>query len=139
MNKNQVKGHANEAKGNGKEVAGKVAGDKSTEYKGKVEKPSGTLPNNRWQCHRRRGRRRATPRLALRIRPAAPYSKHGSYASRDIGTDALAFTHRRALSGQRKPPAGLLISVSLTNFSRHSGRHSRDACDHGCLNPKNGR
>ena len=37
MNKNQVKGHTNEAKGKVKEVAGKITGDKSMEYKGKAE------------------------------------------------------------------------------------------------------
>ncbi|MDZ7750604.1 MAG: CsbD family protein [Gammaproteobacteria bacterium] len=41
MNKNQVKGRANEAKGKGKEVAGKVTGDKSTEYKGTAENLGG--------------------------------------------------------------------------------------------------
>ncbi len=41
MNKNQVKGHANEAKGKGKEVADKVTGDKSMEYKDKAEKHGG--------------------------------------------------------------------------------------------------
>lgn len=41
MNKNQVQGHTNEAKGKVKEVVGKVTGDKSTEYKGKAEKHAG--------------------------------------------------------------------------------------------------
>lgn len=41
MNKNQVKGYANAAKGKVKEVAGKVTGDKSMEYKGTAEKHGG--------------------------------------------------------------------------------------------------
>jgi len=41
MNKNQIKGRANEAKGSLKEVAGKVSGNKSTEVKGKIEKQGG--------------------------------------------------------------------------------------------------
>lgn len=41
MNKDQVKGQTNEAKGKLKEVFGKVTGDKSTEYKGKAEKHGG--------------------------------------------------------------------------------------------------
>lgn len=39
MNRNQVKGRADQEKG--KEATGKVTGDKSTEYKGKVEKRGG--------------------------------------------------------------------------------------------------
>ena len=42
MNKNQVKGYANKAKGKIKEVVGKVTGDKSTEFEGKAEKLGGT-------------------------------------------------------------------------------------------------
>lgn len=41
MNKHQVDGRIDEAKGKAKEVAGKVTGDKSTEYKGKAEKLAG--------------------------------------------------------------------------------------------------
>ena len=41
MNKNQLKGHANEAKGKAREVAVKVTNDKSMEYKGKAEKHGG--------------------------------------------------------------------------------------------------
>lgn len=41
MNKNDVKGRANEATGKIKEVAGKVTGNKSMEYDGKAEKRSG--------------------------------------------------------------------------------------------------
>lgn len=41
MNKNQIEGRAKEAKGKVKEVAGEVTGDKSMEYKGKVEKYGG--------------------------------------------------------------------------------------------------
>ncbi len=41
MNKNQVNGRANEAKGKTREVADKATGDKSTEYKGKAEKHGG--------------------------------------------------------------------------------------------------
>jgi len=41
MNKNQIKGRADEAKGKIKEVTGKVTGDKSMEYKGKAEKHGG--------------------------------------------------------------------------------------------------
>lgn len=40
MNKDQIESRANEAKGKAKEVAGKVTGDKGTEYKGKAEKHS---------------------------------------------------------------------------------------------------
>lgn len=41
MNKHQVEGRVDEAKGKAKETAGKVTGDKSTEYKGKAEKHGG--------------------------------------------------------------------------------------------------
>lgn len=41
MNKNQVKGHANEAKGKVKEVIGDLTGDESMEYKGKAQKNAG--------------------------------------------------------------------------------------------------
>jgi uncharacterized protein YjbJ (UPF0337 family) len=41
MNKNQVKGRADEAKGKVKEVTGKVLGNKRMETEGKVEKQSG--------------------------------------------------------------------------------------------------
>ncbi len=41
MNENELKGNAKAAKGKTKEVTGKVTGDKSTEYKGKVEKHQG--------------------------------------------------------------------------------------------------
>lgn len=41
VNKNQVKGHTDEAKGKVKEVVGKVTGNKSMEYKGKAEKVAG--------------------------------------------------------------------------------------------------
>jgi uncharacterized protein YjbJ (UPF0337 family) len=38
MNKDQVKGRANEVKGNIKEVAGKLVGNEKLEAKGKVQK-----------------------------------------------------------------------------------------------------
>lgn len=41
MNKNQVKGRTDEAKGKVKETTGKALGDKSMEYKGKAEKVAG--------------------------------------------------------------------------------------------------
>lgn len=41
MNKNQVDGRADEAKGKAKEVTGKVTGDKDMEYEGKAEKTGG--------------------------------------------------------------------------------------------------
>lgn len=43
MNKEQVTGRANEAKGKVKEFAGKVVGDKSTQYTGKAEKHQGQV------------------------------------------------------------------------------------------------
>jgi len=43
MNKEQVKGRANEAKGKVKETAGKLTGKKSTELKGKAEKHGGKV------------------------------------------------------------------------------------------------
>lgn len=41
MNKTQVKGRKNQAIGKVKEVAGKVTGNKTMEYKGKAEKLGG--------------------------------------------------------------------------------------------------
>jgi uncharacterized protein YjbJ (UPF0337 family) len=41
MNKNQVKGRKDEAKGKVKEVTGKAIGNKSMENRGKVEKLTG--------------------------------------------------------------------------------------------------
>lgn len=41
MNKDQVKGRMNEAKGKAKELAGKVTGKTSTEMKGKAEQVAG--------------------------------------------------------------------------------------------------
>lgn len=41
MNKDQVKGRMNEAKGKAKELAGKVTGKTSTELKGKAEQVAG--------------------------------------------------------------------------------------------------
>ncbi len=41
MNKNQVKGHANEAKGKAERVADKVADGESAEQKGRSEKHGG--------------------------------------------------------------------------------------------------
>lgn len=43
MNKNQVKGHASEAKGKIKEIVGKVVGDKTMEYEGNIEKQGGKV------------------------------------------------------------------------------------------------
>lgn len=41
MNKDQVKGRANQAKGKIKEVAGRATGSKKTEVKGAAEKAGG--------------------------------------------------------------------------------------------------
>ncbi|KAI3590717.1 hypothetical protein D9X30_4202 [Cupriavidus sp. U2] len=41
MNKDQVKGRMNEAKGKAKELAGKVTGKTSTEMKGKAQQVAG--------------------------------------------------------------------------------------------------
>lgn len=41
MNKNQIKGRINEAKGKGKELAGKAVGNKRLKRQGKVEKLGG--------------------------------------------------------------------------------------------------
>ncbi|RZT39602.1 CsbD family protein [Cupriavidus agavae] len=41
MNKDQVKGRMNEAKGKAKELAGKMTGKTSTEMKGKAEQVAG--------------------------------------------------------------------------------------------------
>jgi uncharacterized protein YjbJ (UPF0337 family) len=43
MNKNQVKGRFEEAKGKVKEVVGKVVGNEELENKGKVEKVGGKV------------------------------------------------------------------------------------------------
>ena len=43
MNKDQVKGRVNEAKGNIKEVAGKLVGNEKLEAKGKVQKIVGNV------------------------------------------------------------------------------------------------
>jgi uncharacterized protein YjbJ (UPF0337 family) len=43
MNKDQIKGRVEEAKGKAKEVAGKVSGDKSLEDKGTAEKTLGKV------------------------------------------------------------------------------------------------
>ena len=43
MNKDQVKGRIEEAKGKMKEVAGKVTGDKKLEQKGKIQNISGKV------------------------------------------------------------------------------------------------
>jgi uncharacterized protein YjbJ (UPF0337 family) len=43
MNKEQVKGRAEEAKGKIKEVAGHVVGNKDLEFEGNVEKNTGKL------------------------------------------------------------------------------------------------
>lgn len=43
MNKNQVKGRVEEAKGNVKEVAGKVVGNRDLETEGKVDKAVGKV------------------------------------------------------------------------------------------------
>ncbi|HEX9878134.1 MAG TPA: CsbD family protein [Gammaproteobacteria bacterium] len=41
MNKNQIKGRINEAKGKSKEVAGKTVGNKQLQREGKVDKLGG--------------------------------------------------------------------------------------------------
>lgn len=43
MNKDQVKGRIEEAKGKMKEVAGKVSGDKKLEQEGKIQNISGKV------------------------------------------------------------------------------------------------
>ncbi|NMG73982.1 CsbD family protein [Aromatoleum diolicum] len=43
MNKDQVKGRIEEAKGKMKEVVGKVSGDKTLEQKGKIQNISGKV------------------------------------------------------------------------------------------------
>lgn len=43
MNKDQVKGRIEEAKGKMKEVAGKVSGDKKLEREGKIQNISGKV------------------------------------------------------------------------------------------------
>lgn len=43
MNKDQVKGRVEEAKGKSKEAAGKVSGKKSLEQKGKLHKTAGKI------------------------------------------------------------------------------------------------
>lgn len=43
INKNQVKGRAEESQGKVKEVVGKVAGDKSLEVKGNIQKNVGAV------------------------------------------------------------------------------------------------
>jgi uncharacterized protein YjbJ (UPF0337 family) len=45
MDKDRIKGSAEQAKGKVKEVAGKAIGDKKTEAKGKVEKTAGKVRN----------------------------------------------------------------------------------------------
>jgi hypothetical protein len=80
------------------------------------------------------------PRRAGRIRPAVSHSTHGSYVSPGIGGGALAVTVRRTPSRQQRSPSGLPISVSLTNiFTKTRVGAVRDKCDHGRLNPENGR
>lgn len=41
MNKDQTRGHINEAKGKAKEITGKIVGNKELELKGKAENASG--------------------------------------------------------------------------------------------------
>lgn len=43
MNKDQVKGRAEEAKGKVKEVAGRISGDKELEQKGKLQNVGGKI------------------------------------------------------------------------------------------------
>jgi uncharacterized protein YjbJ (UPF0337 family) len=43
MNKKQVKGHYEEAKGAVKEAAGKLVGNEELEFKGKIQKAAGKL------------------------------------------------------------------------------------------------
>jgi len=46
MNKEQIKGHYEEAKGKVKEVAGHVTGNEELEVEGKLQKNAGKIP-----CH----------------------------------------------------------------------------------------
>jgi uncharacterized protein YjbJ (UPF0337 family) len=46
MNKDQVKGRAEEAAGKVKESAGKIVGNKSLEEKGRLEKAAGKIRSN---------------------------------------------------------------------------------------------
>ena len=43
MNKDQVKGRVNDAKGRAKKAAGKLVGNKSLERKGKIQSASGQV------------------------------------------------------------------------------------------------
>lgn len=45
MDKDRIKGAANQAKGAVKEVAGKVAGDAKLEFEGKADKLAGKVQN----------------------------------------------------------------------------------------------
>ena len=45
MDKDRIKGSANQAKGKMKEVAGKVTGDTKTESEGKADKVKGKVQN----------------------------------------------------------------------------------------------
>jgi uncharacterized protein YjbJ (UPF0337 family) len=45
MNKDRIQGSVEQAKGKGKEVAGKVTGDRKLETEGKVQKTAGQIQN----------------------------------------------------------------------------------------------
>jgi len=46
MNKDQIKGRAKQAKGEVKEVVGKLVGDKAMETKGVIQKAAGKIQNS---------------------------------------------------------------------------------------------
>jgi len=46
MNKDQIKGRAKQAKGEVKEVVGKLVGDKAMETKGVIQKGAGKIQNS---------------------------------------------------------------------------------------------
>lgn len=46
MNKDQVKGKVNQAKGDIKKTTGKILGDKSMENKGNIQKTAGIIQEN---------------------------------------------------------------------------------------------
>src|SRR5262249_15253461 len=71
MDKDRIKGSAQQAKGNVKEVAGKATGDKKLEGEGKADKVSGKIRNavGGMKDALREVRRRRSPRVRRRWRP----------------------------------------------------------------------
>lgn len=60
MNKDQITGQAKQAKGEVKELAGKLVGDKAMETKGVIQKTAGKIPRlickGSFRAHRNDGR-----------------------------------------------------------------------------------